>query len=78
MSSRLALKPCTYFYGYTSDEVRMLSEMPYKLALEKKVVDGKRLLERLVAVPFLEQDTARITDVSKAIEFNNSLLKELE
>ena len=78
MSTKLTLKPCTYFYGYTSDEVKTLAEMPYKQAIEKKIADGKKLLERLASITFLQQDSARITDVAKAIKFNYNLLKELE
>lgn len=78
MSSKLTLKPYTYFYGYSLEQVKALAETPYREALETKVKDGKELLVRLVAIPFLQQDTARITDVSKAIEFNTNLLGELQ
>ena len=76
MSSRLT-KPYAYYYGHSLEQAKALSEVPHKEALEIKVKNGKKLLERLVAMPFLQQDIDRITDVSKAIDFNNSLLKEL-
>lgn len=78
MSSKLTLPPYTYYYGYSKQYVCLLANMPYREALLDKISSAKDLLARLVSKPFQEQDTARITDVSKAIEFNNSLLKELE
>ena len=49
---------------------------PYRDVLTMKIQKAKALLEKLVRVDNM-QDTDRINDVNKAIEFNRNLLKEI-
>ena len=77
MSSKLTLPPYTYYYGYSKQSVELLANMPYREAILDKISSAKQLLDRLLNKPFLEQDTARINDVSNAIKFNQELWDEL-
>ena len=77
MSSKLTLPPYTYYYGYSKQSIELLANMPYREAILDKISSAKQLLGRLLNKPFLEQDTARINDVSNAIKFNQELWDEL-
>lgn len=67
-----------YYYDYSKEDFLNLANISYKEALLAKVNAGKGLLRRLLHKPFQSQDTSRINDVIKAINFNKELLKELE
>ena len=77
MSSKLTLPPYTYYYGYSKQYVSILANMPYREAILDKISSAKELLSRLLNKPFLEQDTARINDVSNAVKLNQELWDEL-
>ena len=77
MSSKLTLPEYTYYYGFTKEQIIALADVPYKQALHSKIESAKALLARLLALPFMEQDTTRCNDVAKAIKFNESLIDEL-
>ena len=77
MSSKLTLPEYRYYYGFTKDQILTLADVPYKQALHSKIDSAKSLLSRLLDKPFMEQDTTRCNDVSKAIKFNESLIDEL-
>ena len=77
MSSKLTLPPYTYYYGFSKQYISQLANMPYREAILDKIESAKGLLRRLLEKPFLEQDTARINDVSNAIKFTQQLWDEL-
>lgn len=68
----------TQFYGFTKEQILALREAPYEKALHIKVDAANELAKRLLAVPFMEQDTNRINKVIKARKFNMELLTELK
>lgn len=78
MSSKLTLPEYTYYYGFTKEQIIALADVPYKQALLNKIESAKALLNRLINIPFMEQDTTRCNDVAKAIKFNESLINELK
>lgn len=78
MSSKLTLPEYTYYYGFTKEQIISLADMPYKQALSTKIDYAKALLTRLLSAHFMDQDTTRCNDVSKAIKFNQSLIDELK
>lgn len=67
------MKQSTLLYGKS---LTLYADLPYKVVLVKKIVLGHRLLYRLVREQNME-DTRRMRDVSKAMDFNRELLLEL-
>lgn len=67
-----------YLYGLTKEQVKTLKEVPYEQALKQKIIYAKQVLTILVNQPYMQWDLLRVNKVSKAIKFNERLLKELE
>ncbi len=71
------LPTCTYLYGLTPEQIKILADTPYSKALQFKVDCAESLNERLHEPDFMNRDTDRINAVLKAIKFNKQLLDEL-
>ena len=56
----------------------ILADMLYKQALEYKIASANLLLAELLIPHYEIRDYERITDVHRAIKFNQSLLAELK
>lgn len=68
------VKSTQYLYGINAKELAQLS---YKVALEHKIESANALLKVLFEPHHTKRDHTRITEVHKAIRFNENLLKEL-
>jgi len=77
-TSKELLPKYTYYYGMSREEVRELGKWSVKYYFRQRISLGKKLLRKLLEKSFMEQDTARINDVAKAIKFNQELLYELD
>ena len=78
VSTKETLKPHVYYYGFDEVGVQRLKEMKYEQAISYKILAAKALLHRLLDVNMTQRDNARISDVYKAIKFNQSLVEELK
>lgn len=77
ISTKEALKPYVYYYGFDEVSIQRLKEMKYEEAISYKLSASKALLHRLLDVNMTQRDNTRINDVYKAIKFNEELLEEL-
>lgn len=66
-----------YLYNTTKEEMQEFNKLLYTEALNLKIQKAKQLLSTLYEPHYLDRDTARISRVAKAIEFNIKLLDEL-
>lgn len=78
ISTKETLKPHVYYYGFDETSVQRLKEMKYEQAISYKILAAKALLHRLLDVHMTQRDNARISDVYKAIKFNEELLEEIK
>ena len=78
ISTKEALKPHVYYYGFDDTSLQTLKDMKYEQAINYKITAAKSLLERLLTVDYLNRDNTRINDITKAVKFNQSLLEELK
>ena len=69
------MKTTEHLYGIESS---ILSEMPYKEALEFKLKSATQLIQSLYHVEMGKRDDNRIDEVFDAIDFTEKLLKELK
>ena len=69
------MKTSEYLYGTSADA---WASLEYKKALKKRVMLARKLLDRLTEEDLHNKDFYRIKEVTEAIEFNETLLKELK
>lgn len=78
MNTKYDIPTCHYLYGMPPKYMTELADLPYKQALITKVNLGKQLMNELMSISFMEQDTQRINKVANAIKFNQELIAELD
>lgn len=69
------MKTTEHLYGI---EASILTNMPYKEALELKLKSATQLIRSLYDEEMGKRDDNRISDVFDAIDFTEKLLKELK
>ena len=69
------IKSTEYIYDIKAKE---LKNMPYELAILRKISAAKELLHKLTSVNWKDRDDERVGVVYKAVKFNEKLLEELK
>lgn len=67
------MKASVYLYG---TEPTAWVDLPYIQAVEKKIQLGYELLDELLHEHYKDRDDYRITEVRRAIKFNEELIRE--
>lgn len=65
------MKSNMYLYGCNTSELPSIEE-----GAKARIAKAKELLAKLVEIPLASRDFVRIRDVSKAIDFYETLLNE--
>lgn len=68
------MKSTEYLYGVPAQK---FSQLSYTEALHYRIKSAQTLVAELLAPPYNERDQVRLTDVLKAIKFNEDLLREM-
>jgi len=72
------VKKYEYLYDFTPEELLKLEQLPYKKAIQLKILKAVQLKKKLLKDGYSKSDMARVNKVHKAIKFNENLLKELK
>lgn len=70
-----AIKSTMYLYQVSP---KAFQDLPYKQALQFKLLAAKELIRHLLEPHYTERDNERINAVFNAIRWNTSLLEELK
>lgn len=68
------MKSTEYLYGVPARE---FSQLSYLDALYYRIKSAQALVDELLIPHYTERDQVRLTDVLKAIKFNEDLLREM-
>ena len=69
------MKSTEYLYGVSARE---FSQLSYTDALYYRIQSAQSLVDELLIPHYTERDQVRLTDVLKAIKFNEDLLREMD
>ena len=72
------MKKYEYLYDFTPEELLKLEQLPYKKAIQLKILKAVQLKKKLLKEGYSKSDMTRVNKVHKAIKFNENLLKELK
>jgi len=72
------VKKYEYLYDFTPEELSKLEQLPYKKAIQLKILKAVQLKKKLLKEGYSKSDMTRVNKVHKAIKFNENLLKELK
>jgi len=72
------VKKYEYLYDFTSEELSKLEQLPYKKAIQLKILKAVQLKKKLLKDGYSKSDMTRVNKVDKAVKFNEKLLKELK